>query len=261
MSELRIAWTLLRDGSDDEELLVVGPSAGTAVTTLWQPCVDRLESGRVYGWDLPGHGSSPAASGPFDVADLARAVVAGVAQLEPATYRAHVAGVGIGGGVALQVGREWPAVETLAVICSSSWFGGPEPWARRAALTQAEGTAAGVAEHREDWFDAQTWQRRPAAVQALFADLVAVDDASYAWLCAAIGAYDLREHLDEVMCPTAVLAGESDRVCPPGEAMALTQGLPEARLTVLEGVAHQGPAERPDLVAEAVASLLADDGR
>ena len=58
-------------------LLVVGPSLGTTVETLWSACASELANAYdVVGWDLPGHGRSPAATVPFSVADLAAAVLA-----------------------------------------------------------------------------------------------------------------------------------------------------------------------------------------
>ena len=43
-------------------LLVLGPSLGTSAPTLWGACASLLtERYHVIGWDLPGHGGSPAA--------------------------------------------------------------------------------------------------------------------------------------------------------------------------------------------------------
>jgi alpha-beta hydrolase superfamily lysophospholipase len=49
--------TALRQGSEVGDLLVVGPSLGTAVTPLWALCAALLDGDvTVVGWDLPGHG-------------------------------------------------------------------------------------------------------------------------------------------------------------------------------------------------------------
>src|SRR5690349_23322887 len=61
----------------DKPLLVLGPSLGTSTVTLWGPCAGLLmERFHVIGWDLPGHGNSPAAKQFFDVPDLAASVLA-----------------------------------------------------------------------------------------------------------------------------------------------------------------------------------------
>ena len=64
-------------GRPDRPLLVLGPSLGTSAETLWARCAARLD-GRfhVVGWDLPGHGRSPARTSRSPSPDLAAAVLA-----------------------------------------------------------------------------------------------------------------------------------------------------------------------------------------
>ncbi len=68
----------------EKPLLVVGPSLGTS-TVLWTETAALLGNDfDVIGWDLPGHGVSPAASETFSVAELADAVVELVDSIAPA---------------------------------------------------------------------------------------------------------------------------------------------------------------------------------
>ena len=74
MAEPMLAATRLAGTAAERVLLVVGPSLGTAVGTLWGPCAAQLAGFEVVGWDLPGHGlTRPAAEG-FTVKDLAASV-------------------------------------------------------------------------------------------------------------------------------------------------------------------------------------------
>jgi pimeloyl-ACP methyl ester carboxylesterase len=58
-------------------LLVLGPSLGTSAASLWSDCAQELaDEFDVVGWDLPGHGVSPAAADAFSMADLAVGVLA-----------------------------------------------------------------------------------------------------------------------------------------------------------------------------------------
>jgi pimeloyl-ACP methyl ester carboxylesterase len=51
----------------DRPLLAVGPALGTTVEALWGRCARELAGTyAVLGWDLPGHGRSPAPDGPVD---------------------------------------------------------------------------------------------------------------------------------------------------------------------------------------------------
>jgi pimeloyl-ACP methyl ester carboxylesterase len=56
---------------------------------------------------------------------------------------------------------------------------------------------------------------------------------------------DLRHAVPRLKVPTLVVVGEHDRVTPPAAAVALTGGLPEGRLVVLEGAGHMAMLERP----------------
>ena len=77
---VRIVGTQLSDPGPvgaRKPLLVLGPSLGTSVHALWAPCVrDLADRFHLVGWDLPGHGASPAATGSaMDFTDLAAAVI------------------------------------------------------------------------------------------------------------------------------------------------------------------------------------------
>ncbi|WP_350224479.1 alpha/beta fold hydrolase [Mycolicibacterium sp. lyk4-40-TYG-92] len=62
-------------GPHGAPLIVCGPSLGTSVTALWSTTASRLTHHyRVIGYDLSGHGRSPAPTSPFTIADLAAAV-------------------------------------------------------------------------------------------------------------------------------------------------------------------------------------------
>lgn len=94
MSRPELAGTWLTPPHPDRPLLVVGPALGTTVEALWGRCARELAGTyAVLGWDLPGHGRSPAPDGPFAIADLGDAVLA-LAD-SPFAY----AGVSIGGAV------------------------------------------------------------------------------------------------------------------------------------------------------------------
>ncbi|MEW1721481.1 alpha/beta hydrolase [Streptomyces sp. NPDC093109] len=69
---------------------------------------------------------------------------------------------------------------------------------------------------------------------------------------------DLDANVRELRVPTAVLAGEADRMTPPVMSRALAAALPECvGLTVLAGVGHMGPVEAPEAVGESIRELTA----
>ena len=72
MSVPQLATVEMAPGPMDHPVLVLGPSLGTSVSTLWGATAQRLgEHFRVLGWDLPGHGNSAPASD-FTMTDALR---------------------------------------------------------------------------------------------------------------------------------------------------------------------------------------------
>jgi pimeloyl-ACP methyl ester carboxylesterase len=54
---------------------------------------------------------------------------------------------------------------------------------------------------------------------------------------------DSRRFLDRITCPTLVVSGSEDHVCPPALQSELVEGLPAARLATIEGSGHMTPLE------------------
>ncbi|PVG80732.1 hypothetical protein DDE18_21540 [Nocardioides gansuensis] len=112
---------------------VVGPSLGTRVDRLWGTVAAELGELHIVGWDLPGHGLSPATSADFGLGDLASAVLAAVDSAVGADAAATpylYAGDSVGGAVGLQLLLDHPArFRAAAAFCSGARFGTPQAWA------------------------------------------------------------------------------------------------------------------------------------
>lgn len=250
---------VLRDLGGEGPLLVVGPSLGTGVRTLWGPVAGRLsETLRVVGWELPGHGGAPPATG-FDLGDLADAVLASL-DAAGLAEECHVAGDSVGGAVALEIALRAPArVRSLAVLASGARIGAPRAWEERAALVRAVGTAALLADAPGRWFGPGFRDRDPVAADALLADLAAADAESYAALCGALARHDRRADLDRVAAPVLAVAGSHDVATPVATLRHVADGVRHGRLVVLDGVGHLPPVEAPGPVAALLAAhALAD---
>ncbi|MEV1026603.1 alpha/beta hydrolase [Streptomyces sp. NPDC050264] len=68
--------------------------------------------------------------------------------------------------------------------------------------------------------------------------------------------FDVRDRLGEITAPTVVIAGRHDFICGPRWAVLLRDGIPGARLTVLEHSGHFGHIERPAQFTRAITELL-----
>jgi pimeloyl-ACP methyl ester carboxylesterase len=72
----------------------------------------------------------------------------------------------------------------------------------------------------------------------------------------ALSELELHHALPRLTIPTVVVAGDKDRLTPPGHARRIAEELPElVRLTVLEDTGHMAPLERHDAVTGALVEL------
>ncbi|MDI3390609.1 alpha/beta fold hydrolase, partial [Streptomyces sp. B-S-A8] len=247
-------------GPADAPPLVLGPSLGTSMA-LWEPQLPSLARHfRVFRFDLPGHGGSPAellpdpAPGRTTVEDLAALVLA-VADHHGLTGF-HYAGVSLGGAIGAHLAVHRPErLLSLAAICSSAHFGAAQPWYERAALVRREGLAPLVGASPARWFAepgagvaASPFGRR------LLAGLAGAQPAGYAACCDALAAYDLRDRLGRIAAPTLVVAGSHDVATPVAHARELVDGVPRAALEVIP--AGHLAVEAPQALAEVLLTHL-----
>lgn len=246
MSRPEIAVTTL-GGTPGRPVLVLGPSLGTRVDRLWTSVAAQVGDLHVLGWDLPGHGRSPASSAGFGIDDLAESVLAAVDDVVgvPATRTPYLyAGDSVGGAVGLQLVLEHrERFRAAAVLCSAARFGTPEAWSERAALVRAEGMAPLVATAPDRWFGSRQRSGQGTEVRSALEDLAAVDPESYAQVCEAIGAFDVTGRLGEVSTPLLAVAGADDVVTPPAGHQDLVGRVCAGRFAVLRGVGHLAPLE------------------
>jgi pimeloyl-ACP methyl ester carboxylesterase len=72
----------------------------------------------------------------------------------------------------------------------------------------------------------------------------------------SLSALDLHHAVAHLTVPTLVIAGEKDKLTPPGHARKLAEALPgEAELLELPGVGHLAPLENADAVTRALRAL------
>lgn len=236
-----------------QDVLFVGAGLGTGVHALWQDTANLLEERfQVIGWDLPGHGESPAHNEPTSIADLANAVADLVRAQHasgtiPAGAKVYYAGVSVNGEVALQLGLDHGELfDGIAVICSAAKIGEPEAWRERAAFVEKAGTPSMVAGSAQKWFAPGFIEKHPTRSTRLLHTLQEADRFSYARISEALGDFDVRERLGEISTPILAINGAVDPVCPPADGEQIAAGVQHGTAVVLEGVAHQAPTEDPE---------------
>lgn len=228
--------------------LLVGPSLGTRVAAVWGPTVPLLGDRDVWGWDLPGHGVSPAASSGFSLDELSAGIVAAVDGIGLSSFAA--AGVSLGGLVSLSLGLTLGSrVTSVTQICSLPRLGSVESWASRAAQIRASGTPSVVQGSASRWFAPGFIEASPSVSSGLLRDLMDIDDESYALCAELLGASDLRSSVSSLAVPYTLIEGALDAVVPLGAAEEAVASARDGRLEVLPGVAHLATVEDPAAVA------------
>ncbi len=242
-------------GAPDLPLLVLGPSLGTSSQALWSAAGRSLAADyELLAWDLPGHGSNTYSCEPFEIHELAAAVLGLVDDMLAERGRPgasfHYAGVSLGGAVGLQLLLDAPTrIDAAVLLCTGAKIGEPLDWAQRSATVRENGTPAVVEGSGERWFAPGFADREPDVAGGLLRALSGVLDGGYAESCDALARFDVRDRLGRIRTPVLAVAGADDVATPPENLGEIAARVRNGRSVVLPGTAHLAPVERPVEVA------------
>jgi pimeloyl-ACP methyl ester carboxylesterase len=221
--------------------------------------------------DLPGYGGSPLGPTPATLEGYR----AWLLELLDACDldRATLAGLSLGGGIALRTALDEPArVRALALIAPygvsprlpggrTGYFSVHTPGATgltNAALRHSDRllrTSLGALLHRPDAIT----QELVTQVRALLTRL----DAGAAWSGFQHHEVEwsgprtyLSQQLGTIACPTLLLSGEHDGLVPPDDVRAAAARIPGARFVLVPGAGHWLPRDAPDPLAEQLIGFL-----
>jgi pimeloyl-ACP methyl ester carboxylesterase len=191
---------------------------------IFTPVLGRLDQRAVV----------PELTGANSASEMARLILADA----PETM--SLCGFSLGAIVALEVVAQAPdRVERLALVGCN-----PAPLARDAQAARATAD-------RND-FVADT---DPAVVHEMAR--AASDDTWRAQTAITLSRPDSRPRLSRITCPTLILCGADDSICPPTMSRAIAASIPGARLAIIEQAGHYVTIEQPDAVADELAAWLA----
>ena len=213
---------------------------------IWAPVIERLSDVAAV--------TVPDLSQQETIAGMARAV------LEEMPERFALAGLSMGGYVALEIMRQAPAsVERLALVDTSARPDAAEQAARRMRLIDEveHGRFKGIRASLLPNLIAQSRLGDAALAQSLFAMAERVGkDAFIRQQNAIMARIDSRPFLRFIACPTLIIGGREDQITPPPVLEELADGIAGAKLVLLEDCGHLAPIERPDEIAEALRAWL-----
>lgn len=242
------------DSAFIEPTLDAGAAAGQLVLVPGLGCTEQLFAGQVR--RLARHSRVRFADTRRDdsIAGMARRL------LDEVDGPFAVAGLSMGGYVAMEVVRQAPARVTRLALLDTTAAPDPES-AREFRLKLSDLALRG----RLDEVHEALWPRLVAPARRQDADLegqvysmlVATGGAAFArQQNAIIGRADSRPLLESVAVPTLVVVGEEDVVTPVAVAAEMAGLVPGARLTVVKGSGHLSTMEAAEEVATAMEEWL-----
>jgi pimeloyl-[acyl-carrier protein] methyl ester esterase len=210
---------------------------------MWGPWLDELaRHARLHIVDLPGHGHSPWSDGLKGLPELARAVGQHVPR------EASLLGWSLGGMIALELARQAPGLAgALILVATTPKFVAGDDWEHGMQAAVLGEFARGLAgDHRatvQNFLALQTRgdERSLETLRLLRRNLEAHGPPDTRALEAGLeilSTTDLREALAGIALPTLVIAGDHDRLTPPGAGRALAAALPQARYREIPRSGH-----------------------
>lgn len=235
-----------------------------------------LEGFRVIAPDLPGHGETPAGTGPATISGLADAV-AGLLR-QPALDKTVLVGWSMGATVALDLiarhGAE--AIAGLVIVDMTPKVPNAPDWPYGLSNGQTLAEALQAAERM-----ASAWDRyAPRIAEAMFAPgrpcgsklvsraterISRRDGAVMARIWRSLVEADHRETIRSLPVPVLAIAGAESRLYRPDVAGWIADHAPDGKASLVSGAGHAPHIERPDtfnaLVANFARDLAAPDAR
>ncbi len=206
--------------------------------------------------DAPGYGDSLDPPKPLeDMDDFAAIYETALKDYGPLV----LVGVSFGGVLAARIAIRKQVDVSAMVLADSSRGSGTDPrrasaMRERATTLQNEGNEAFAAGRAKRLLSASAEPDLIAAVAANMARSIRLPGYGYA--ASAMAATDHTSRLAEIRCPTLVLVGECDRICPPSESQILAAAIPGARYVELPKAGHLSNQEAPDQFNQVVENFL-----
>lgn len=223
--------------------------------TGWRPQLAELaDLRRCVAWDAPGYGASAPVDEPTFSAYAKRAAEL-VAEVSPGAP-VDLVGMSFGGMIAQYVAATYPQlVRTLTLLCTSPKFGldGTDPVQWRAARLAGLDTAGSPGAAAPFILPSLAGPGGSHVVPEAIESMARIPMAGLLTALETIVAHDSRAILSGITAPTVVLVGAHDTETPPAYGQAIVDGIPGARLAIIDGAGHLLNLEAPTEVNAVIA--------
>ena len=241
-------------GRDDAPAIILSHSLGLE-HGMWDALTAQLlPHCRVLRYDTRGHGASGVTPGDYTIDRLGGDVFALADAL--GIDRFAIAGVSLGGMIAIWLATHAPDRVTAAVIANSSARAEAERMETRRTTVLASGMAAVADAVMGRFFSPRMLAETSPVVAESRRTLLATNPVGYAGCCAAIRDMDQRAALGSIRCPVLVINGTQDISLPwESHGEVIVRGIPGGRVVHLPA-AHLSNLEMPRSFSAALLQFL-----
>ena len=246
-------------GGGDRTLVLVHEMGGSLES--WDDVAPRFaNSRRVLRYDTRGAGMSQKVRGELTLDTMADDIAALLDHFGIAG-KVALAGVAVGGAIALHFAARYPARSSAVAVGSPAT--GIAAERRTAALERlARIEAAGMTVAVEDAMlngYAPELRGDIKRFERFRTRWLGNDPSSYATIWRMLAAADMQDELARLACPVLVIGGSLDRVRPPALAQGVAKAIPGARYVEIR-TGHYMSVQTPDLIFDCIDEFLRSVG-
>jgi pimeloyl-ACP methyl ester carboxylesterase len=250
----KIYWD--EEGSGESLLLIMGLSYPSYMWHRTRPVLAKRL--RTIALDNRGVGQSDVPPGPYSIASMASdaAAVLDAAHVQSA----HVFGVSMGGMIAQEFALQHPdRVLSLILGCTAS--GGPhavqpEPAALQTLMRQGMTPEQAKEAIIPFIYDASTPRERIDEDMAIRMKWYPTPQGYIGQLQGIMG-WEAYSRIAQIMAPTLVIHGETDRLVPAANGRLIAERIPGAKLVLIPRASHIFETDQPGAAHQAVLEFLA----
>ena len=246
-------------GGGDRTLVLVHEMGGSLES--WDDVAPRFaDSRKVLRYDTRGAGLSQKVRGELTL-DTMAGDIAALLDHFGIKGKVALAGIAVGGAIALQFAARYPARTSAIVVGSPATGIAAErrvPALERLARIEATGMAFAVEDSMLNGYppelrgDARRFERFRTR-------WLGNDPSSYATIWRMLAAAEMQDELARITCPVLVIGGSLDRVRPPALAEGTAKTIPGARYVEIR-TGHYMSVQTPDLLSDTIEEFLKSVG-
>lgn len=238
------------------EPLVFIHGLGSSTQDWWKQVEAFADRYRVITFDVRGHGRSAKPEGPYSIPLFAADTAALLRTLDATP--ANVVGLSMGGMIGFQLAVDTPETVRRLVVANSTpeatldaWEDRWRYWSRRLVSRVLGMRTVGKLLARKIFVKPEQGKLRQQFIERWAAN----DKQAYLATIDAIAGWSVADRLDEITCPTLVVAADEDYTSVAHKRRYVKQ-LPNARLVVIPDSRHATPVEQPDAFNDELAKFL-----